>query len=54
VDDEPNGDLFIKYVSESTPEDCHDVVLQAQFQAGTGTMNFTKSYGCVVFNHGIC
>lgn len=53
-DDEPNGDLFIKYVSEPTPAECQDIRLQVTFAAGTGTMEWAKPYDCMVFNHGIC
>jgi hypothetical protein len=52
--DEPNGDLYIKYASFPTPDDCQDVVLQAQFQIGTGSMNWTKPYECVAYFDGIC
>jgi hypothetical protein len=52
--DEPNGDLYIKYANEPTPDECQDIILQAQFAVGTGTMDWTKSEGCMVFNHGIC
>lgn len=53
-DDEPNGDLFIKYASEPTPAECQDVRLQVQFAAGTGTMDWVKPYECLAWNHGIC
>ena len=53
-DDEPNGDLFIKYASEPTPADCQDIRLQVHFAAGTGTMDWVKPYGCEAWNDGIC
>ncbi|KAM0711142.1 hypothetical protein Q7P35_001881 [Cladosporium inversicolor] len=53
-DDEPNGDLFIKYASEPTRADCQDVRLQVHFAAGTGTMDWVKPYECEAWNDGIC
>lgn len=54
ADDEPNGDLFIKYASEPTPDECQDIRLQVQFAAGTSTMDWVKPYDCLAWNHGIC
>lgn len=53
-DDEPNGDLYIKYASEPTPAECQDIRLQMQFEAGTGSINWEKSYECIVYGHGMC
>jgi hypothetical protein len=54
ANDEPNGDLYIKYASEPTPPECQDIRLQMRFEAGTGSINWKKADDCVVFNHGMC
>jgi hypothetical protein len=53
-DDEPSGDLYIKYASEPTPSECQDVRLEMRFEAGMGAINWNKSQDCVIYNHGIC
>jgi hypothetical protein len=53
-EDEPNGDLYIKYANESTPAECQDIRLQMRFEAGMGSINWKKSSDCVIYNHGIC
>lgn len=53
-DDEPKGDLYIKYASEPTPAECQDIRLQMTFEAGKGSINWEKSYECIVYGHGMC
>jgi hypothetical protein len=53
-DDEPSGDLYIKYASEPTPSECQDIRLEMRFEAGTGFINWKKSQECTIYNHGIC
>ena len=53
-DDEPNGDLVIKYASEQTPAECQDIRLQVSIGEGLDDFECHPDPECQNTNCMVC